>query len=101
MRKRLAVVLSILLTIAADPLRHRVRTSLAPYAQRQFTLCLEADITADFLERSGVAFWSNRQVRPREERVRRAELSRAISGQGCNFREQKSRDVQMRSLSDL
>jgi outer membrane protein assembly factor BamB len=75
----------------ATPLWRSARASLAAYALRQVTLCLETHVSGDFEGAADVAYWVNPLIRSKEERMSRAERSRPVSEQERELREQQLR----------
>jgi hypothetical protein len=77
----------------SDPLWKRQTVSIARYALRQVTMCIETEVEGGLPVPAEVVFWANPQILSAADRERRAARSERISEQ-----EQRLREQQLRTL---
>ena len=68
--------------------------SIARYALRQVTMCIETEVGGGLLDPAGVVFWANPQILSATDRERRA----ARSSQRISKQEQRLREQQLRTI---
>jgi len=83
----------ILLDEASDPLWQRQTVSIARYALREVTMCIETEVEGEFANPDGIVLWANPQILSAADRERRVARSERISEQ-----EQRLREQQLRTL---
>jgi hypothetical protein len=78
---------------ASDPLWKRRTVSIARYALRQVTMCVDTEVEGDYTNPEGIALWARPQILSAADRERRTARSQQISEQ-----EQRLREQQLRTL---
>jgi len=77
----------------SDPLWKRRTVSIAHYAMREITMCIETEVDGDFTNPDGLVLWANPQILSAADRDRRSVRSQRISD-----KERKLREQQLRTL---
>jgi hypothetical protein len=78
---------------ASDPLWNRQTVSIAGFALRQVTMCIETEIEGDLKDPQGVVLWANPLILSAADRERRAARSQRITEQERRLREQQLRTL--------
>jgi hypothetical protein len=86
-------LVDILLDEASDPLWQRQTVSIARYALREVTMCIETEVEGEFANPDGIVLWANPQILSAADRERRVARAERISEQ-----EQRLREQQLRTL---
>jgi len=86
-------LVDVLLDESSDPLWRRQTVSIARYAFRQVTMCIDTEVDGDFTDPEGVVLWANPQVLSAADRERKAGRSQRISDQEKRLREQQLRTL--------
>jgi hypothetical protein len=82
-------LVDVLLNEKSDPLWKRQTVSIARYALRHVTMCIETEIEGGLPDPAEVVFWANPQILSAADRERRAARSERISEQEQRLREQQ------------
>jgi len=77
----------------SDPPWKRQTVSIARYALRQVTMCIETEIEGDLTNPESLVMWANPQILSAADRDRRAVRSERISDQERRLREQQLRTL--------
>ena len=77
----------------SDPLWRRQTVSIARYALREVTMCIDTRIRGDLQDLSEVALWANPQILSAADRARRAARSQRESEQERRLQEQQLRTL--------
>ncbi|MCW8984757.1 MAG: aryl-sulfate sulfotransferase, partial [Thermoanaerobaculales bacterium] len=77
----------------SDRLWKRETVSIARYALREVTLCIESAVEGDFTNPEDIVLWANPQILSAADRERRDARSRRISDQERRLREQQLRTL--------
>jgi len=77
----------------SDSLWKSQTASIARYALRQVTMCIENEVGGRLPDPAGVVFWANPQILSATDRERRASRSQRISEQEQRLREQQLRTI--------
>jgi len=87
------ILVDVFLDEGSDPLWRRQNVSIARYALRELTMCIETEVEGGLPDPAEVVFWANPQILSAADRERRAARSERISEQ-----EQRLREQQLRTL---
>jgi hypothetical protein len=87
------ILVDVFLDEGSDPLWRRQNVSIARYALRELTMCIETEVEGGLSDPAEVVFWANPQILSAADRERRAARSERISEQ-----EQRLREQQLRTL---
>ena len=77
----------------SDPLWTRQTVSIARYALREVTLCIDSSVEGDFTNPEEIVLWANPQILSAADRQRRDARSQRISDQERKLREQQLRTL--------
>jgi outer membrane protein assembly factor BamB len=77
----------------SDPLWTRQTVSIARYALREVTMCIDTSVEGDITESEGIVLWANPQILSAADRERRDARSQRISDQERRLREQQLRTL--------
>jgi hypothetical protein len=86
-------LVDVLLEESSDPLWKRQTASIARYALRQVTMCIDTEVEGDFTNQENIAVWANPQILSAADRERRTARSQRISDQEKRLREQQLRTL--------
>ena len=82
-------LVDVVLNEKSDPLWRRQTVSIARYALRHVTMCIETEVEGGLPDPAEVVLWTNPQILSATDRERRAARSRRISEQERRLREQQ------------
>lgn len=82
-------LVDVFLDESSDPLWQRRTVSIARYALRQVTMCIETDVEGGPTNPEGLVLWANPQILSTADRERRATRSQRVSEQEKRLREQQ------------
>ena len=82
-------LVDVLLSEKSDPLWKRQTVSIARYALRHVTTCIETEVEGGVPDPAAVVFWANPQILSAADRERRTARSQRISEQEQMLREQQ------------
>jgi hypothetical protein len=82
-------MVDVLLDTSSDPLWIRQTASIARYALRQVTMCIETDVVGGPPNPEGLVLWANPQILSTADRERRENRSQRVSEQEKRLREQQ------------
>ena len=85
--------MDVVLSERSDSLWKSQTVSIARYALRQVTMCIETEVGGGLPDPAGVVFWANPQILSATDRKRRAARSQRISEQEQRLREQQLRTI--------
>ena len=86
-------LVDVLLNEKSDPLWKSQTASIARYALRHVTMCIETEVEGGSPDPAEVVLWTNPQILSKADRERRAARSRRISEQERRLREQQLRTL--------
>ena len=86
-------LVDVVLNERSDSLWKSQTASIARYALRQVTMCIENEVGGRLPDPAGVVFWANPQILSATDRERRASRSQRISEQEQRLREQQLRTI--------
>jgi len=86
-------LVDVVLNERSDFLWKNQTASIARYALRQVTMCIETEVGGGLPDPAGVLFWAKRQILSATDRERRAARSQRISEQEQRLREQQLRTI--------